>query len=249
MMRSWSSAVGGHVLRLLAVILAGLILVEALARVAVPRISRIESRVTREREEARHLGARGAGPPPVLIVGNSLLLFAVDVDGLQQRLSPEWRLHRFVIESSGYVDWYFGLRNLFERGNRPAAVVLMLSADQLVSDEIRGTYSAYHLFSLRDSVAAGVRAHMHPTEISGLVLGNLSAFYGIREDIRKFALQKVVPGAAGLAALSVAQPRRSGSMDPGRLDREARARLAELSSLCAAYEVRCLFARTLPARG
>ncbi len=87
-----------------------------------------------------------------------------------------------------------------------------------------------------------MRAHLHPTEISGLVVGHLSAYYGVREDIRKFAFQKLVPGAVGLAALSVGPPRRPGPFDPAALDREARARLGELSSLCAGYQVRCLFA-------
>ena len=227
--------------RLLCLIGLALFAAELVGRFVVPRISKIEARVATEEAAAHGLSAAPGAPPATLIVGNSLLLASVTIAELSRQLEPEWRTQRFVVERSYYNDWYFGLRNLFSNGSRPNTVVLMLSPRQLIADNIRGAYSAFHLFSAADSARAGVRAGLHPTVISGLVLGHLSAYYGTREETRKVAFQKVVPGASALAAVLVGPPRVARELDESNLHAESARRLVELSRLCAGYAIRCMF--------
>lgn len=227
-----------HIAILLAIVFLSLLAAELVTRFGVPRISRIESRVEKELRATRALTATVSGRRTVLVIGNSLLNESVDAKALHAMLAPEWELQRFVIESTQYNDWYFFLRSLLGQGARPDTIVLMLSARQLVSEEIAGTYSAYHLFSFADSVRAGRRANLHPTEITGLLAGHLSAYYGLREHVRKFAFQRVIPNAADLAALLVPRSPPS-STNLAFLDQMARDRLRELTSLCQSFGVRC----------
>ena len=225
---------------LLALVCLALSGAEAIARFVVPRISKIESRVIHEKALAKRMGATPDAAPEVLVVGNSLLNESIDPIALGRHLAPHWQLRRLVVESTNYNDWYFALRKLLADGSRPTAIVMMLNASQLASDQVRGTYSAYHLFSLADSVAAGHRAGLHMTEITGLAVGHLSAYYGLREELRKFALQRVVPGATNLAALLV-PPSAAQSIPPTDLERIANRRFEELSTLCRHHHIQCSF--------
>ena len=241
-MNAWTAKAGTRqIARLLCLIGAALLGAELVGRFVVPRVSKIEARVVMEEAAAHDLRATPGAPPATLIVGNSLLLASVTIAELTRQLEPEWHTQRFVVESSEYNDWYFGLRNLFANGSRPNPVVLMLNPRQLIADNIRGAYSAFHLFSAADSVRAGVRAGLHPTIISGLVLGHFSAYCGTREETRKVAFQKVVPRASELAAVLVGSLRPAREIDGSNLRSESARRLVELSRLCAAYAVRCMF--------
>jgi len=114
-------------------------------------ISRIQARIARERQQALQLRAAKDGNATMLLVGNSLLLDGVDFPRLQRELASKMYLGRYVIENTSYLDWYYGLHSLFRQHSRPRYVVLVLSPRQLVSDQTNGEYSAYYLWSFRDT--------------------------------------------------------------------------------------------------
>jgi hypothetical protein len=226
----------------LAAVLACLLAVEGLARYVIPKVSKVESRVHAESDAAHRIDDAATGARTVLLVGNSLLEAAVRPSELELAMrQSNWSPKRFVIEATTYVDWYYGLRRQFESGRRPTAALLMLSAKQFAATEVRGTYSAYHLLGPGDALEVGHRVGMHPTQTVGLVIGSLSAYYGLRTELRQFFLRKSIPGVDQVAAVvagqaRAARPGESVTAPEGLLNQ----RLDELKALCDRHQVRCL---------
>lgn len=173
---------------------------EFVCRYVVPRISRIERRITDEYNAALQAGRLGTSGTQVLVVGNSLLDCAFDFDAARRSLAPQIDARRLVVESTDYLDWYYGLQRLHTEGSRPHVVVLVLSPDQFVANSIRGDYFAYRLMRSRDLPAVASDARLSNTEASSLVFANLSAFYGVRTEMRKWLAGKVFPDFAQLTA-------------------------------------------------
>src|ERR671934_529092 len=46
-------------------------------------------------------------PQAVLMVGNSLLMYGVDVDRLQKLTSSQLSIHPIFLEATGYYDWLY----------------------------------------------------------------------------------------------------------------------------------------------
>jgi len=67
----------------------------------------------------------------ILLVGNSLLNEGVDFPQFTADMPTKWRIKRLVIESTTYIEWYYGLGRIFRDGARPDLVCLMLSWEQL----------------------------------------------------------------------------------------------------------------------
>ena len=227
---------------LLAVCVLALLAAEVLGRFVVPRVSRIEGRAETELREVRALSRDPGQPPALLLLGNSLLNSAV-VDGarVQQAVQSKWQVHRLVVLNTQYLDWYYGMRNLVREGEAPQVVALMLNAQQLLSNDIRGAYSAYRLFGAADSIRAGRDAGLHITEISGLVVGHFSGYYGLRLELRKFAFQKLVPDAEIMSVALVRGAVRRADPTVIDLSTEGARRIAALRALCNERKVRCLF--------
>ena len=230
-------------------VLICLIAVEGMARFVIPRASKVESRVVREAAEARALLAQPGERPRLLVVGNSLVEAGVDPALLADEAHRiGWEARRFPIEATNYLDWYIGLRRLFVSSGRPEAALVIMSPRQFVATPFRGTYSAYHLMTPADAVEAGVRSRQHPTETSGFVLGTLSAFYGLRTEIRQFFLQRLIPGMQQVADLIANQTfakHRAQASEPS--DAAMAERLAEFKAMCDGAGVRCMlsFAKEL----
>jgi hypothetical protein len=168
--------------------LASLVATTELAtRYLYPRISRIEQRVVEDQREATSINPRVAAPPTVLLVGNSLLLHGLDYAKARAALAPDARVVRFAIENTEFIDWYYGLRHLFERGNKPSKVFLCLNLGQALSHDVLDQ-SAWHLFGSRDLLAVGREAGMDHTQTSNLVFSHWSAFYANRSGIRNYIL-------------------------------------------------------------
>ena len=235
-----SSNAHRRIAALLLICLSVLISVELAARLLVPRISQIESRTVNEQREALNIKQPSNTSPTILLLGNSLLRTAIDVPLLQERLETKWIVRRFVVESTNYIDWYYGIRNLLDSGSRPRVIAIMLNTQQFLSDDIRGTYSAYHLFSTLDTIRAGIRTKMHLTEVTGLLVGHASGYYGLREEMRKFAFQSIVPQADKLTSLLL-PPARTDGLTLSLVETKGVARLAELQQLCSDFVVRCIF--------
>lgn len=176
---------------------------DALFRLGVPRISRIEGRITRELAETRTL--RPATPPArsVLVLGNSLLDAGIRFNRLHERLGPGVKAQRLVVEDTSYFDWYYGLRRLFDSGTRPDVIVLMLAPRQLLNSNVRGAFFAYHLMRLRDLPAVAHDTHLTNTQASGLAFGHFSAIYGLGPEVRKVVLSRLIPDLPALMTLLV----------------------------------------------
>lgn len=186
---------------LLALMALWLIGIELFAAYGFPRLSRTHGRLVDEYRSAIARRASDPPPPPVLIVGNSLLAAGLDLSIVGPALQPRWKLNRLVVESTTYVDWYFGLRRLFSDGARPAAVIFMLHWRQLAATSVRGEYFAHYLMDTADFLRVVRALQMHPTPASALLAGHWSAFYGTRIEIRKNVLGRLVPGLEALTSL------------------------------------------------
>src|SRR5262245_26292774 len=106
---------------------------EIITRIGFHRISHIRHRIETQYRAAVTIG-RARDRSPVLVLGNSLLVQGVDFAALDVALAPDLRPQPFLLENTGYTDWYFGLRRLFALGSRPSLVVLGLSTRQLISE-------------------------------------------------------------------------------------------------------------------
>ena len=205
---------------------------EMISRFAFPRISQIEGRISRDEHQAKSIGAPSAGSPPtVLFVGNSLLLRGLEYPRIQNDMAEEGRVVRFVIENTEYIDWYYGLRHIFQSGARPTIVVLCLNLGQTVSAGTLGDYSARHLFGISEILPAAHAAGMNATETSGLFLAHWSAFYASRATIRNFILNQADPPYA-TALHTLADSAVSPLPDNNELLTKAAARLKNIQQLC-----------------
>ena len=167
---------------------------EIITRFIILPKSRVHRRILEDRAEAASLGSRD-----VLVVGNSLLNLGLDLASFQQSLGAEWGGHRFVVESTNFSDWYFGLKRLFDEGSRPRAVAVTLTARQLGTREVLDDYFGFYLMGLRDAFDVARQTNMHPTALVSMLVGHFSAFYGVRGDLRKFLLTRIYPGLPALA--------------------------------------------------
>ena len=197
---------------LLVVLLCFLALVEIGTRLLVRRISRVEGRAGAE-YEAAIAPAPASGKPVVLLLGNSLLDAALDFPRLRNEAAERWDVRRFVVENTSYYDWHYGIRRLFAGGARPQVVMLMLNGGQLASSGSRGEYSAYTLVSRDDIFHFAEDLNLHPTNAANVVFANLSMFYGLRSEIRKVLIGKVLPDLPSLTVRLLPAPLEGAGRD------------------------------------
>ena len=194
--RARSRPVKAATIWLLVLIALELASVEFLTGVGLQRISTIHRRILRDRAAARSIEPHGAGSGPVtvLLVGNSLLLEALDYHVLIKRLSPEIRPVRYTVEQTDYFDWYYALRDLFRRGSRPDAAVLCLDVADLLrsSSEIPG-FVANFMIGAPDLLAYARDTNLDNTETSSEVFSHYSWFFAARSRMRTFFLYSVCP--------------------------------------------------------
>jgi len=188
-----------------ALLLAGALLLlvgaEIGARTVVYDMSRMLGRLRQESREAERLGPSPALPPPVLLVGNSLLERGIDVAALDAALEPDHRAARYVIEQTTYYDWYFGLRRLMSAGSRPEAVVLCFEPRHLLGLSIRDQIFARYSMQPRDIFRVSSSVGLNPTQTSELFFANVSEFWGLRGEVRKNVLGRLLPSFPALAAM------------------------------------------------
>jgi hypothetical protein len=196
-------------------------------------VSLTDQRVRREHAAAVDLRA-GSGPAPLLIVGNSLVEFGVDFPRLAERLRGRYAPQRYMMESSAYLDWYYGLRHLFHQGARPPIVVLVLSGRQLIApDVVAGDDFASYLLDARDLWRVTGEIDADRTRTSNLLFANLSPFYGTRTHIRTRVLSAVFPQFEQLTGHL--HPPRAPVPDDEPTAALIRSRLVRLAALCQEY--------------
>ncbi len=163
---------------LLGIIVSLLIFFEAATRLVIEHRSNVQQELNKEYEEAvrirRHPASTGK---ELLVVGNSLVGHGLDFKMPQRSLSPEWEVHRYWIYNTGYEDWYFGLRRLFDEGSRPDIVAIDLAALHWYAPGIRGEYSSLYMFRAADIPELASEINLDRTRTSNLFFARYSKFY------------------------------------------------------------------------
>jgi hypothetical protein len=167
---------------------------EAVTRVAFPRINHVWRTI-----EADHVHAVSLRPDTpgkslsMLIVGNSYLEVGVNRDSLQQEITPNFSLAYMPMSGTSYLDWYFGLRRLFAEGSRPAIVGVCLSTRDLLSDSTYGGSFANSLMLKRDIFKVKQESHLDNTAMTDYLFANSSSWMGHRGEIHNWLLRKTAP--------------------------------------------------------
>jgi hypothetical protein len=210
---------------------------EAWARFSFFRISRIESRTFRDHAAALAVRPGTDAKPSILLLGNSLLLEALDYDRIRADLQSKAVPTRFVIEQTAWLDWFYGIRRLLAEGSRPDRIVLCLAIPQLLSNNLRGEYSAFYLIQTSDLVEAGRSSGYNASRISNLFFARYSLFYAGLTPFRNFVLNRVALNYAD--ALRGFIDSRLPPYTDQQVQAEATRRLGQLQGVCSQYHVRC----------
>jgi hypothetical protein len=221
---------------LLVILLSYVAGLEAVVRVGFPRINHYWRRILDDQRTAISLQpGHGSVSPSLLIVGNSLLLWAVDRESLKKEL-PSYSLVVFPIENTTYLDWYFGLHRLFAEGAHPDFVGVCLSTRHLMSEKTIGEPFAHSMMLESDLLAIKRAAHMDNTMMSNYFFAGLSSWLGYRSEIRNWLLQKIMPNIEGLTKYL---PNAAPPMDPTDVVLgKTLPRLRSLSQLCREHGAR-----------
>jgi len=137
----------------------------------------------------------------VIVLGNSLLMIDVDYPDFERRLGPGWTTRRFVVEQTTYLDWLYALRRIRDAGARADAFVLMLSPRQFIITQSLGSYSAFRMYQAKDVLAASRDLDLHPTQTADMLVSHYSAFFGLRRELRKVLLGRLMPSLPALTGL------------------------------------------------
>jgi hypothetical protein len=191
------------------------------------------ARVSQQYADALRVRHAEPGKPmSVLMVGNSLLLYGVDVDRLQKLTSSQLSIHPIFLEATGYYDWLYALRRLFRDGSRPQVVVLGVGVNAFLSNGVRQDYAPLLFFDLKDAANVAHDLKFDNTATSNLLLEHSSVFWDTRSVFRMQILKHTVPRCRQLFQLLKPQP--PVPPEP-EFDAIANPRLQRLRRLCAAY--------------
>ncbi|HEY2547177.1 MAG TPA: hypothetical protein VGI46_14010 [Candidatus Acidoferrum sp.] len=191
------------------------------------------ARVSQQYAEAVKLRpAKPGEPASVLMVGNSLLLYGVDVDRLRNLTSGQVHICPIFLEATAYYDWFYALHRLFREGSRPQVVVLGVGVNSFLADSVRQDYAPLMLFDLRDSLNVASDLKMDRTATSNLLLAHSSVFWDTRSVFRTQILRHTVPHYQDLVLLLKPQP----AIPPApQFQAVANSRLEQLRALCEAH--------------
>jgi hypothetical protein len=191
------------------------------------------ARVSQQYAEAVKMRpAKPGEPASVLLVGNSLLLYGVDMDRLTSLTAGQVHICPIFLEATGYYDWFYALRRLFREGSRPQVVVLGVDVNSFLASAVRQDYTPLMLFDLRDSLSVASDLKMDRTATSNLLLAHSSAFWDTRSVLRTQILRHTVPHYQDLVSLLKPQ---SAIPPAPQFQTLANSRLEQLRALCEAY--------------
>jgi hypothetical protein len=228
---------------LLILIVAFFLVVEIFSRQGFDRLSDLQRQTIQEYRLALAMGRNPTNSKrQVLVVGNSLLKEGLRFNDLERALSPDWEARRFVVVQTTYFDWYYGLRRLLQDGARPDSIVLVLSANQLMASTVLGDYFGHYLMTIRDlpSVVRDLRLDL--TTAASLLFANVSGFYGVRSEIRKRLLVRLMPDLPQLTTLLTRG--KTPQYSDEKVYTRATERLQACKSLAAEYN--CRFILVVP---
>jgi hypothetical protein len=212
---------------------------EFVARYWLPRVGSVQGRLDREHARADEIRQEPGKPTAVLSVGNSLMQKGVNFKLLNQQLNPEFAVTRYVVEDTGYLDWYYGLRRLFREGARPKVVILVLNARQLLAPNVDGDAFAELLMDRRDLLSVKQSLASDNTATSNLLFANFSRYYGVRGEVHKWFLLRFLPQFPVLAAKLRPEPPPLPADE--EIATESAERLRNIANLCAQYGAQFIF--------
>lgn len=213
-----------------------IVLLELTSHYMLKHHSETYARVSRQYAQAltvRHAGP--SDPTSVLMVGNSLLLYGVDVNRLSELTYGRVHVYPIFLEGTGYYDWLYALRRLFLRGARPQVVVVGVGLNELFSNSVRLDYTPLLLFNQWDTLGVASTLKMDRTDAADLALDHVSTFWDLRNVIRMQILSRAIPHYKDLVLMLKSRPTLPSTE---RFDVLAQARLARLRMLCESYGAR-----------
>lgn len=209
---------------------------EAGTRMVIERKSKVQREVNEEYAKAIAIRKGDAShPKQLLVVGNSLVGFGIDMPALQRSLPSGWQAHEFWIYNTNYDDWYFGLRRLLADGSRPDAIAIVMAAMNWNASGIRGDYSSQYLFRSADIPAVQSQLGLDRSTASGLLLSRFSKAYALRGEVRKIILNQIIPDLPRMYALF--QPGPARHIPDERVVEVASRRMASYKDVAAAYGI------------
>ena len=167
---------------------------EVVTRLAFPQINHIWRTL-----RADHLAAVSLHPmaaadsETMMMVGNSYLEVGVNRENLQQEIAPTFSITYLPVSGTSYLDWFFGLRELFAEGSRPAIVGVCLSTRDLLSDATYSGSFAHTLMLRSDLLRVKKESHLDNTMTSDYFFDSLSGWMAHRAEIRNWLLRKTAP--------------------------------------------------------
>jgi hypothetical protein len=204
---------------------------ELVTRRKLATISRIHNRMYSEYQAAKVLRPKPGGRS-ALLTGSSLLNASISIPTLELELEPKGvHVRRWLVEQTSYYDWWYGLRHIFADGARPNEVWITMAPQELVIDSILGEFGAFYVYQASDVPDLIRTLSIAPTPASGLILASYSEFYGLRNDIRKVMLGRLLPGFADLRLMFIGKGQDT-LMPREQAVRVARERLIRIKELC-----------------
>ncbi len=137
----------------------------------------------------------GGEDPGILLLGNSLTLTDLDLQTLEASLGTKCSIHRWAIDDTNYLDWYYGFRRVARMGAKPHYVVVGAHGNHLLAKHVRGRFFAHYILDWQDLANAASVTGADANAFSNMALAQISAFYGSREEIFKRWLSLVLPFA------------------------------------------------------
>ncbi|MEZ2346224.1 hypothetical protein [Terriglobus sp. RCC_193] len=218
---------------LLTVLFLGYVLLEVASYWRMQRPSGRGHRVTQEHKEAVSLRPHSDGDrPTVLLVGNSLILEAVDMDALRTQMRSQYDVHRLVLESTGYPDWSLILPSLFQQGARPSYVVLTISPAQMSSHVPVFMETTHYLLTPHEVLELSRRDHGGASAYVMHFLEYVSPYWGTRSSAQ-VAFKDAIPGYRSILFATGTE-----MLGPQQFDPE---RMRELAAVCKQYNVKLMY--------
>ncbi len=218
-----------------------MVLLEILSAHLLDRYSVTYRRVSQELMEAMRARASQPGQPAsMVIIGNSLFLDGVQVEKLSELTSPHFRIYPVFLEGTGYYDWLYGLRRIFQHGARPQVVVVQFEVNSFLWRRVRTEYSPMLFFDTPDILRVGSDLALDRTAITSLLFAHWSSFWGTHSVVRTQILRHMIPHFEELFSLVPVQRTPMQRTDPfGQEFRStAQSRLKTLRDLCNQYGAR-----------
>jgi hypothetical protein len=223
---------------ILGTVIGMLVLVEIVTAIGFDRTSQVQRRELGQRQALLATTDSSSGRVHIAVLGNSLLLDAIDVPSFAAGLEPRATPVPYFVLATLYYDWFYGIKRLFAEGMRPRYVLVGLSPNQLASSRTRGDYSARYLFQQSDLLEIIRHTHMDATTASGFILSHYSHYYSTRGVTRGFLLSRLLPSVGEL--LQEVGGGHEPDVDEKLLRQMSVDRLRALDALCAAYGSRLI---------